>query len=168
MDFKSSNYSLFFGIRFSLFSFRLLSVKNVFMNFALKKFEDNNEKSCSWFRNRVSHKIDFKAVWSRNGHADSVGVNLWELLNKRFKNLSYEWSPKNMFASYNKRLVQISKFSLIPEPAFVFWFFRPFFSCTVFRPSSNRSRIEAKFSYIKISFKFHLSALRTENSLNSI
>ena len=23
---------------------------------------------------RVSHKIDFKAVWPRNGHADSVGV----------------------------------------------------------------------------------------------
>ena len=25
-------------------------------------------------RNGVSHKIDFKAVWPRSGHADSVGV----------------------------------------------------------------------------------------------
>ena len=27
-----------------------------------------------WSRNRVSYKIDFKAVWPSNGHADSVGV----------------------------------------------------------------------------------------------
>ena len=50
-----------------------------FMNFNFKnrcknEFKDNNEKSCSWSRNRVSHKIDFKAQWPRNGHADSVGV----------------------------------------------------------------------------------------------
>ena len=25
-------------------------------------------------QNRVSHKIDFKTQWLRNGHADSVGV----------------------------------------------------------------------------------------------
>ena len=52
-----------------------------FMNFDLKnscknEFEYNNEKSCSWSRNRVSHKIDLKAVWPRNGHADSVGVTV--------------------------------------------------------------------------------------------
>ena len=38
------------------------------------EFKDNNEKSCSWSRNRVFHKIDFKAVWPRDGHAASVGV----------------------------------------------------------------------------------------------
>ena len=32
------------------------------------------EKSCSWSRNRVSNKIDFKGIWPRNGHADSVGA----------------------------------------------------------------------------------------------
>ena len=50
-----------------------------FMNFDLKnecknELKDNNEKSCRWSRNKVSHKIDFKAQWPRNGHADSVGV----------------------------------------------------------------------------------------------
>ena len=51
-----------------------------YMNFDFKngcknEFKDNNEKSCSWFRNRVSHKIYFKAIWSRNGHSASLGVN---------------------------------------------------------------------------------------------
>ena len=50
------------------------------MNFYLEngcknEFKDNNEKSFSWSKNRVSHKIDLKAVWLRNGYADSVGVN---------------------------------------------------------------------------------------------
>ena len=27
--------------------------------------------------NRVSHKIDFKAVWPRNGHADSMRVEIF-------------------------------------------------------------------------------------------
>ena len=49
------------------------------MNFDYKngcknEFKDNNEKSCSWSRNRVSPKIDFEAQWLHNGHADSVGV----------------------------------------------------------------------------------------------
>ena len=38
------------------------------------EFRDNNEKSCSWSKKRVSNKNDFKAQWPRNGHADSVGV----------------------------------------------------------------------------------------------
>ena len=60
-----------------------------FMNFDFKngfknEFKDNNKKSCSWSRNRVSHKIDFIAVWPRNGHATSLEVyikkkNLWSL-----------------------------------------------------------------------------------------
>ena len=52
------------------------------MNFDLKnEFKDNNEKSCSRSRNRVSHKIDSIAIWRRNGHAASVGVNAEIFLN---------------------------------------------------------------------------------------
>ena len=48
-----------------------------FKNGCKNEFKDNNEKSCSWSRNSVSHKIDLKAQWLRNGggHADSVVVN---------------------------------------------------------------------------------------------
>ena len=42
-------------------------------------FKDNNEKSYSWSRNRVSRKIDFKVLWLRNSNADSVGVN-WSFM----------------------------------------------------------------------------------------
>ena len=31
---------------------------------------------------RVSHKIDFKAVWPRNGHAASLGVRLIGIISK--------------------------------------------------------------------------------------
>ena len=50
----------------------------------LNAFKDNNEKSCSWSRNKVSHKIDFKAQWLCNGHVDSVGVNFGKILAERF------------------------------------------------------------------------------------
>ena len=33
-----------------------------------------NEKSCSGNRNKVSLKIDFKAIWRCSGYADSVRV----------------------------------------------------------------------------------------------
>ena len=46
-----------------------------FENGYKKEFQDNNEKSSSCSRNRVSLKIDFKAVWPSNGHAASMGVN---------------------------------------------------------------------------------------------
>ena len=48
-----------------------LDFKNGFENGS----KDNNEKSCSWSRNRVSHKINFKPLWPRNGHAASIRVN---------------------------------------------------------------------------------------------
>ena len=41
-------------------------------------YDENNEIPCSWFKNTVSHKIDFKAVWPRNDHA-SLGVNISKL-----------------------------------------------------------------------------------------
>ena len=52
------------------------------MNFDFKiwyknEFKDNNEKSSSWSRRRVSHKIDFIAVWPGNGHVDNVGVKFY-------------------------------------------------------------------------------------------
>ena len=40
-----------------------------FKNGCKNEFKDNDEKSCSWSRNSVSPKIDFKAVWARNSHA---------------------------------------------------------------------------------------------------
>ena len=46
-----------------------------FKNECKNEFKGDNEKSSSWFITRVSHKIDFKAVWPRNGHADTVVVN---------------------------------------------------------------------------------------------
>ena len=63
------------------------------MNFDFKNgckndFRDNNEKSCSRFRNKVSHKIDLKAVWPRNGLTASVGVNVGDIL----KNVGYKIS----------------------------------------------------------------------------
>ena len=38
------------------------------------ELKDDNELSYHWFRSRVSHKIDFRAVGLLNGHADSVGL----------------------------------------------------------------------------------------------
>ena len=47
-----------------------------FKNGCKNEFKDNNEKSSSWSRKRISHKDDFKAVWPLNGHAASVGVKI--------------------------------------------------------------------------------------------
>ena len=47
-----------------------------FKNGCKNEFKDNNEKSCSWSRNRVSCKIDFKVQWLRNSDADNAGVKL--------------------------------------------------------------------------------------------
>ena len=59
----------------------IFGVKKFFyMHYDLKngcknEFQGHNEKSCSRSRNRVSHKIDFKVIWTRNSHAARVGVN---------------------------------------------------------------------------------------------
>ena len=71
----------FFGVK--EFFFINLDFKNGYKN----EFQDNNEKSCSFSRKRVSRKIDFKAQWLRNVHADSVGV-------KGFDHVSY--GPKKI------------------------------------------------------------------------
>ena len=56
----------FFGVK--KFSFLNFDYKNGCKN----EFQNDNEKSCNWFRNRVFHKIFFKAVCPCN--ADSGGV----------------------------------------------------------------------------------------------
>ena len=52
-----------------------------FMNFDSKKgckneFEDNNEKSCSRFKNKVSLKIDFGADWTHESISTAWELNL--------------------------------------------------------------------------------------------
>ena len=64
--------------------FRVKEFSCIFMNFDFtnvckNEFKGNNEKSCRWSRNKVSHKIDFKAQGPRNGNADSVGINIFYL-----------------------------------------------------------------------------------------
>ena len=61
---------IFFGVKEFFF------INFDFRNGCKNQFKDNNEKSCRWSRNRVSYKIDFKALWPRRGHADSVGVKV--------------------------------------------------------------------------------------------
>ena len=66
-------YEFFFTtLIYDFYFFFLTSGLN---NWCENKFRENNEKSCSWSRNRVSNNIDFRAVWPRNGHAARVGVN---------------------------------------------------------------------------------------------
>ena len=48
-----------------------------FKNWCKNEFKDY-EKTCSLRRNKIFHKIDFKAVWPRDGHAD--GVRLFKRL----------------------------------------------------------------------------------------
>ena len=54
-----------------------------FKNGCKNEIKDNNEKSSSWSRNRVSHKIDLKAVWPLDGHAASLGVKFCINFEKR-------------------------------------------------------------------------------------
>ena len=71
---------LFWSQRFFLGKFDL---KNGCKN----EFENNIEKKCSWSKNRVSHEIDFKAVWTHESYPTAWGLkwrkNGWNL----YKNL---------------------------------------------------------------------------------
>ena len=87
---------------------KFFGVKEFFHEFCFKysckyEFKDNNEKSCSWSRNRVSHKIDFKAQWPRNGHADSVGVKN-EVLNQNIAVLRFLSQDSFAPAYYNNKI----------------------------------------------------------------
>ena len=63
-----------------------------FMNFDFKngcknELKNNNEKSCRWSSNRVSHKINLKVQWPHNGDADSVEVKTFQKINLDTKKL---------------------------------------------------------------------------------
>ena len=73
---------------------------------------------------RVSHKIDYKAVWPRNGHAASVGVNQKyrkELLIRFHMSLSKDFTVVTIWlflneSEYSKSIVKrclISRCSMI-------------------------------------------------------
>ena len=59
----------FFGVKEFFF------VYNDFKNWCKIKFQDNNEKSCSWFKNNVTQKIDFRADGTHKSHPTT-----WELI----------------------------------------------------------------------------------------
>ena len=83
-----------------------------FINECKNEFEDDNEESCSWSKNRVSLKTDFKAVWPRNGHADSVGVKFRSIpLILAFRKFSLSEAKKWLEAK--EALLNFPKFSLL-------------------------------------------------------
>ena len=49
-----------------------------FKNGCENEFQDNNEKSCSSFKNRVPHKIDFRHDGTHESHPTA-----WELINRK-------------------------------------------------------------------------------------
>ena len=58
---------------------RIFSINFDFKNVFKTEFKDSYEKSCRLCKNRVSHKINFKAVWPRNGHAASMRLKFIDL-----------------------------------------------------------------------------------------
>ena len=74
-----------------------------FKNGYLNEVMDSKEISCSWSRNTVSHKIDFKAVWLRNGHTARMGVKKY--LNKFKALILNKWGCLKSFRLAIKKLV---------------------------------------------------------------
>ena len=60
-----------------------------FRNEYKNEFEDDNEKICIYFRNRVSHKINFEAIWTRESNPTA-----WEL--SLDENVKYQDAHKNV------------------------------------------------------------------------
>ena len=66
-----------------------------FKNGCKNEFEDNNEKSCSWFKNKVPQKIDFRADGTHESHPTA-----WELIEKVNKYQKHcpsgtKWTARN-------------------------------------------------------------------------
>ena len=106
---------IFWFMKIGLWKWNFFGLKEIFfMTFDLKngcknEFEDNNEKLYSWSRNRVSHKIDLKAVWPRNGHADSVEVNsFWPIFAYR----NFRQAVIQFFVIKNSSLLKLVVFSI--------------------------------------------------------
>ena len=53
---------------------RIFFIKFYLKNGCKNEFKGKNEKLLSRSRNRAAHKLDFKGVWPRSGHAASMGV----------------------------------------------------------------------------------------------
>ena len=92
-----------------------------FKNGCENEFKDNNEKSCSCSRNRVSHKIDFKAVWLRNGRADSGGVEEYWVFRCLTNFLLGTFPPVIFRLKMNRP--NLSPLELVSQATL--WFFRP-------------------------------------------
>ena len=95
-----------------------------FENGFLKEFKDNNEISCSLSRNTVSHEIDFKAVWLRNGHAASLGVNIQKFYDLKevktlVKNLLLQSALAEKTKTKNMRLKRRLWFTLLTDMSVV-------------------------------------------------
>ena len=76
--------------------------KNGFKN----EFKDYNEKSCSWSIHRVSLKIDLKAQWLRDSHADRMGVKIFVITLKTSVKLTFWvflWKFKRGSAASNRK-----------------------------------------------------------------
>ena len=67
---------------------RILFYKYDVRNGCRNKFEDHNEKLCSWFRNRYSLKIDFANVWTHESisTAEELSVAQGFLIRRFFQN----------------------------------------------------------------------------------
>ena len=130
-------------------------------NSCKNEFKDNNEKSCSWSRNRVSHKMEFKAVWPRNGHADSVGVNWFRVLfihqNQKFLKLTKPVAvlESNIFQiKFLRQIFLFRKYKLRKSA-----FFKIFanFLVSVRQGSLNRNATRTRDSLLLNAFMIHFS-----------
>ena len=73
-------------------------MKSNFKNGCKNEFQDDNEKSCSWFKNKVPQKIDFRADGTHESHPTA-----WEL-NEDKKPMSgqkYNNGPKRYHSTSN-------------------------------------------------------------------
>ena len=64
------------------------------------EFQDNKEKSCSWFKKKVPQKIEFSAVWTHVSHPTALTLKVKrKLLISAFKKHLYLHSQKSVFLS---------------------------------------------------------------------
>ena len=144
-----------------------------FKNGCKNEFKDNNEKSCSWSRNRVSLTIDFKVQWLRKSCGDSVGVN--QLMKKwpdspfhakAIRPLNYRKRMNHLFSekrlnglplvyqkfkfSFSKSRYSVIYFGLQKIISTVFFFFKSSYFLLIL----NRN-----FSSTKITFVLELRSL---------
>ena len=74
---------------------KFFSVNFDFRNGCKNEFQDNNEKSSNWIKNRVSTKIDFRAIWTNESHPSAWELNFTNNLYKE-KNGLKAWEIKTL------------------------------------------------------------------------